>query len=517
MKRVWSLALCVFLLLGICPVTAASTYYENGFDYQLVNSGTGAEIVNYYGLGGDVVIPETLGGYPVVSVQDGAIECQSDTQITTLSLPSSLASFTANAMIGNYSLESISLAEGNEDFELIDGVLYQNQGKHLVLYPSADPRISFVVPGGVRIIGAAAFYSAKNLERIALPVSLLTIESAATNLPGAFENCTSLTAISIPAKTSLIGDYAFMGCTSLTKAVIPYSATDVEIGLGAFLNCTSLMEAALYPNVVKVSAEAFGYQSRINEADMMETTLVEGFSICALNGSAAGTYATGNGITYRKMRLLSDFWSDLAPKMLGDEADSSMVSGITADLVTDADSLAVIETFFSRATAYTAVEMQYTTDSSQALPEAFDSPFCYSIACPSAISNKEETYVFFLDTETQTVEYIPSFVVTGYDAFGVEVPCVVFETQRIGTFALINSVCIPGNLNSDGEISANDVSTLAKRVAGWEQSVDLLGADVNGDGDISGSDIVLLAKYLSGWDVELSYFGQFAVSEESVS
>ena len=55
---------------------------------------------------------------------------------------------------------------------------------------------------------------------------------------GAFEDCTSLTSVSIPSSVTYIGETAFRGCTSLASMTIPNSVT--TIGDGAFYGCKSL-------------------------------------------------------------------------------------------------------------------------------------------------------------------------------------------------------------------------------------------------------------------------------------
>ncbi len=54
----------------------------------------------------------------------------------------------------------------------------------------------------------------------------------------AFEECTSLTSVTIGNSVTSIGDLAFYDCESLTSVVIPNSVT--SIGRGAFYYCTSL-------------------------------------------------------------------------------------------------------------------------------------------------------------------------------------------------------------------------------------------------------------------------------------
>ncbi|MBP3495996.1 MAG: leucine-rich repeat protein, partial [Clostridia bacterium] len=54
----------------------------------------------------------------------------------------------------------------------------------------------------------------------------------------AFEDCDSLTSVTIPNSVTTIGSYAFSYCDSLTSITIPNSV--ISIGYGAFENCTSL-------------------------------------------------------------------------------------------------------------------------------------------------------------------------------------------------------------------------------------------------------------------------------------
>ena len=54
----------------------------------------------------------------------------------------------------------------------------------------------------------------------------------------AFEDCSSLTSVTIPDSVTSIESWAFEGCSSLTNVTIPNSVT--EIGWYAFHNCTSL-------------------------------------------------------------------------------------------------------------------------------------------------------------------------------------------------------------------------------------------------------------------------------------
>ena len=71
----------------------------------------------------------------------------------------------------------------------------------------------------------------------------------------AFENCVSLTRITIPDSVTIIGDRAFTFCSSLTNAVIGNGVTD--IGAYAFVDCTSLNGITIPDSVITLGDEAF--------------------------------------------------------------------------------------------------------------------------------------------------------------------------------------------------------------------------------------------------------------------
>jgi hypothetical protein len=84
----------------------------------------------------------------------------------------------------------------------------------------------------VTIIGDYAFLWCDSLTSIEIPDSVTSIGGEA------FACCGSLTSIEIPGSVTNIGDYAFYDCNSLTSVVIPDSVT--SIGLNAFGYCYSL-------------------------------------------------------------------------------------------------------------------------------------------------------------------------------------------------------------------------------------------------------------------------------------
>ena len=94
----------------------------------------------------------------------------------------------------------------------------------------------------VKSILSGAFQNCSSLTSVAIPASVTTIEEYA------FCNCSSLTSVTIPNSVTNIGTQAFFGCNKLTSIEIPGSVT--TIGFNAFQGCSSLTSVTI-PNSVK--------------------------------------------------------------------------------------------------------------------------------------------------------------------------------------------------------------------------------------------------------------------------
>jgi hypothetical protein len=102
-------------------------------------------------------------------------------------------------------------------------------------------------PGGLDMVGDFEFFPEGNgltITRYKGSAAVVNIPPSIDGIPvtaigdGAFDGCSSLTGITLPAGVTVIGDYAFSGCSSLTGITIPASVT--TIGYAAFDGCSSL-------------------------------------------------------------------------------------------------------------------------------------------------------------------------------------------------------------------------------------------------------------------------------------
>ena len=108
----------------------------------------------------------------------------------------------------------------------------------------------------------------------------------------AFDNCSSLTSVTIPSSVTSIGSYAFSRCTSLTSVVIPDSVSSIVIY--AFSGCSSLTS-------ISVSSDNLNYSSEDGVLfDKGKTILVQ----CP--GGKSGDYTIPDTVTNIREAAFSD-------------------------------------------------------------------------------------------------------------------------------------------------------------------------------------------------------------------
>ena len=249
-ETVWSMHNSFSGCKGIESITVdwMSTYYraEDGILYNLDKS----EILFVYSLDG-----------------------------TTLTIPKTARNIQSSALDTCTELERFECEEGSTYYTAADGVLYANtsQGKMLVVAPKKLAG-KLVVPDDVTIVRQNAFNSCTLLTEVQLPASLTKIDGAT------FRFCSSLAKINIPESVTYIGQRSFEGCSSLPEVLtIPKSVK--YIGEYAFNGCTSLKFIYIEPDSVEIASAkiVFPYnailicpKSRVNDKDeVVSSTAVE--------------------------------------------------------------------------------------------------------------------------------------------------------------------------------------------------------------------------------------------------
>ena len=181
------------------PLLSATWHYNsgvyNGMMYETINSEV--TITGHTDdLPAELVIPDTIGGYPVTAIGDTAfVLCDF---LTAVTMPDSLKHIGNGAFTGCSSLTSI------------------------------------IIPDSVTDIAGEAFMNCAGLTSVVLPNSITTIPY------WMFMGCSSLASVIIPDRVTRIGELAFVDCISLASVTIPKSIASIDQVV--FYNCPSLTD-----------------------------------------------------------------------------------------------------------------------------------------------------------------------------------------------------------------------------------------------------------------------------------
>ena len=184
------------------------------------------------------------------------------TGLKSILIPEKVTGIAGEAFVDCLSLESIKVAP--------DNTVYDSRNNcNAIIYTATDTLrvgcINTVIPNGIKIVGADAFYDCSGLESITLPNTLTAIGDYA------FNNCTSLKQITFPDSLTKIGESAFRNCTGLKSLTIPAGVTKFGY-FPAFSGCTGLTS-------IKVDKDNPVYDSRNDCNAIIETasnSLLEG-------------------------------------------------------------------------------------------------------------------------------------------------------------------------------------------------------------------------------------------------
>lgn len=214
-------------------VTVYAFWVESVLQYSAVGSGLTVTAGARINLVNTITVPAEYNGMPVTGVAPAAFaNCST---LTEINLPDTIRTLTAEtAFAGCTALEAVNIYAAGEalpSYSSEDGVLfYLGSDGQGTPYPAFMPTAktgSYTIPQGVQIIPRAAFAGSK-LDKIVIPSSVRTIEAEA------FANCANLVSVvfenaaaSSPSLT--IGDRAFMNCTSLSAISLPARLADISL------------------------------------------------------------------------------------------------------------------------------------------------------------------------------------------------------------------------------------------------------------------------------------------------
>ena len=273
--------LMIFAFLGTCCILPSACMYGGIIfpRYEWERNETGVTITTVYNWRRHVVIPDTLGGYPVTQI--GPTEVDRFTIVFARSQRMAISDFAPLApripinyrAAGAQNIESIRLPEtvthigvgafrdlGNlESIYLHEGIV--SIGEQAFARCISLEMVS--IPSTVTFIGESAFDQCVNLREVVLPLNLTEVSN---NL---FTRNFSLERVVIPYGVTSIGRGAFSDAISLKEIEIPYSVT--YIGPGAFGGAISLESITIPPGVTTISSGTFRNATSLREINYYPT------------------------------------------------------------------------------------------------------------------------------------------------------------------------------------------------------------------------------------------------------
>lgn len=193
------------------------------------------------------------------------------TSLNDVTIPANVYYMDGSVFSGCTSLTKLTLAEGNENFTFVDGLLYTADLSQLVYVPAGiggDVKLaeglqsigssafmgntaitSVTVPSGVTYIGSSAFEGCTALKTVTLPDTVEQIDWRA------FYGCTALENVRLSEKLTCLNSSLFEGCTSLKAIVIPDSVTELQNAV--FSGCTALTDVKLPASLQTIWQYAF--------------------------------------------------------------------------------------------------------------------------------------------------------------------------------------------------------------------------------------------------------------------
>lgn len=263
-----------------------TVFYEDGAKYQTIHYGdeTGYRLLHVYQKDKTAFQVKSGTREIAASAFSGCV------QLEVLCLPESLQALAVGQFVDCTSLrvvvsgqtalpvtdaglsgaaELFRKGEGYADFAYEDGIVYgvSSNGRKTLLGVPTDFRGTLKVQAGTECIYKKSVSGCTGLTGIVFSDTSLT--ELQTNC---FSGCTSLTELNLAdlAQLQTVGAGAFEGCTSLETVQLPACVT--TLGDGAFRSCTGLKSIAA-AGVQEIGAEAFYNCYLLSEVNCLQKTV----------------------------------------------------------------------------------------------------------------------------------------------------------------------------------------------------------------------------------------------------
>ena len=249
-----------------------SITFQSGSDSFYV-SGDGTSNPLYYGaalmineeMSSELILPSNLkeiGDYTFsgcsslksVTIQEGVTKIGKGAfsnchNLKSISIPKSLKKIECCAFEDCHTLNAVRLDDLAAWLQLDMSYDSNPLNNNANLIVKGEVIHELTVPDGVTSINDYAFEGCSSLTKVTIPLSVTSIGSSA------FEKCIKLTSVRIPESVTSIGSFAFEKCIKLTSVRIPESVT--SIGSSAFEECIKLTSVNIPSSVSHIGDSSY--------------------------------------------------------------------------------------------------------------------------------------------------------------------------------------------------------------------------------------------------------------------
>ena len=258
MNKRWNIKSFFGLLITICLVTLmqvdVSYAYKTSGDYRydVLDDGT-VSLVGYIGDDTDVVVPSTIDGYTVSSV-----DCFLYSDLKTVTIPATVKRIEEKGFYNSESLEKVTFL--GESLEYIGKEAFQGCALKTIEIPSSVTTVeeyafaqndltAVTVPNTVKVWGKAAYIGCRKLTSVVFEEGCTAVE------PYMFSSCSELKNVKLASTIKTIGEAAFSHGGTITEMTFPtgletisenaFYATTIE---KLIVNCddVKLEQSAMY-------------------------------------------------------------------------------------------------------------------------------------------------------------------------------------------------------------------------------------------------------------------------------
>lgn len=316
-------------------VYAENDFYENGYTYTVDDKNEATIVKADTTLSGEVIIPDTLGGYPVVKIGSYSFEnCRKithiiisdnvrsigsfaleQTNISTVTLGKKVETIGYDALkssgLQNYIVDEENMFFSNDE----RGVLFNKNKTTLYDYPLENHEETYVIPDTVEVIEGLAFSGSDYLKSITIGDSVTDVGHSA------FSSCDILETVIIGKKLKNIPEDAFSSSNKITNFVVDEENEMYSNDEDGVLYKNEKTELVKYPSgnkrssytiaetVNRVSGKAFYYCNYIEKlviTDNVRELDVSAFVCCNNLKSVTigkGLTTIGDGAFYQCVSL----------------------------------------------------------------------------------------------------------------------------------------------------------------------------------------------------------------------